>query len=198
VPLRWYVFAVGYMAGVKLVSAVVHRVAAGAWPSLAVDQWYLMLLATVLTTVTGGQAGEELGWRGYALPGLAARIGMRGSSILLGLIWAFWHLPLFYIAGADTTGQSFPAYAIGVTGLSVAIAWLYSNTEGSLLLTMLMHAAINNTKDIVPSVPRPASNPLLPGAPLLTWVVPAVIWATAIYFLARMPRTVDGREIVAH
>ena len=80
----------------------------------------------------------------------------------------------------------------------MAIAWLYSHTKGSLLLTMLMHAAINNTKDIVPSVPRPASNPFLPGAPLLSWVTTAVIWAAAIYFLARMPRTVEGVGAVAH
>ena len=55
---------------------------------------------------------------------------------------------------ADTYGQSLRVYVLQVTALAVAIAWLYGHAHGSLLLAMLMHAAGNNTKDVVPS-PRP-------------------------------------------
>ena len=68
VSARWYLFAVGYMAAIKLTVALVHRVATGAWPRFGDEPWYLMLAATVFSTVIGGQAGEEIGWRGYALP----------------------------------------------------------------------------------------------------------------------------------
>ena len=67
--------------------------------------------------------------------------------MLLGLIWAFWHLPLFFIPGVDKSGQSFPVYALQVTALSVAMAWLYGHSNGSLLLAMLMHSAANQSRD---------------------------------------------------
>jgi len=186
VSARWYVFAVGYMAAIKLAGALVHRLVTGAWPQFGHDAWYLMLAATFFSTVIGGQAGEEIGWRGYALPRLAARFGLGPASIVLGVIWATWHLPLFYLRGADTYGQSFVAYLLQVTALSVAIAWLYWRTRGSLLLTMLMHAAINNTKDIVPSIARIATNPFAPNAALLGWLTTALLWIAAGYFLVRM------------
>ena len=133
VAARWYVFAVGYMAAIKLAVALVYRIATGAWPRFGDEAWYIIMAATVLSTVLGGQAGEEIGWRGYALPRLAARFGLAPASVLLGLIWACWHLPLFFIPGVDKSGQSFPVYALQVTALSVAMAWLYGHSNGSLL-----------------------------------------------------------------
>jgi membrane protease YdiL (CAAX protease family) len=136
--------------------------------------------------MVGGQAGEEIGWRGYALPRLAARFGLGGASIVLGVFWACWHLPLFYLRGAETFGQSFPVYLLQVTALSVAIAWLFWNTQGSLLLTMLMHAAVNNTKDIVPSIASAPGNPFEFRASLMAWLGIALLWIVAAYFLVRM------------
>lgn len=192
---RWFVFAAGYMAAVKLVAALVHRVVSGVWPRFSIEGWYLIPFAILVSTPF--QAGEEIGWRGYALPRLAERFGLRGASVLLGLIWACWHLPLFFIPGADTYRQSFPIYMLQVTALSVAIAWLYSHTNGSLLLVMLMHAAVNNTKDIVPSAAQGATSPLGLSASLVSWLTVAVLWLCAAYFLVRMPRgeSQRGRSI---
>src|SRR5439155_22847968 len=148
-----------YIATIKLTVALLYRALAGAWPRFGDVSWYVMLAATLGSTVVGGQVAEELGWRGYALPRLAMRFGLGGASVLLGVLWAGWHLPLFFILGGDTVGQSFPLYVVQVTALSVAIAWLYLKTQGSLLLTMLLHAAVNNTKDIVPSAVPGATQP---------------------------------------
>ena len=189
---RWYVFAMTYVAAVKVAGAVVHRVVAGEWPEFGWQGWHLMLAATVGSTLIGGQAGEEIGWRGYALPRLAERFGLAWASVILGVIWACWHLPLFFVPGTTTTGQSFPLYLLQVTALSVAIAWLYARSNGSLLLVMLMHAAINNTKDIVPAVARSAANPLIPHAPLLGWLTAALLWICAVYFMIRMPQLATG------
>jgi membrane protease YdiL (CAAX protease family) len=125
VSARWYLFAIGYMAAIKLIVALVHRVVTGAWPRFGDAPWYLLLTATVVSTVIGGQTGEEIGWRGYALPRLATRCGLARASAILGAIWAFWHLPLFFVRQADTYGQSFPVYLLQVTALSVAIALVY-------------------------------------------------------------------------
>jgi len=188
VRARWYVFAAGYMIGIKLTVALAYRLVTGAWPRFGVEPWYVMAAATVFSTLIGGQAGEEIGWRGYALPRLTARFGLGGASIVLGVIWATWHLPLFYLHGVDTYGQSFPAYLLQTTALSVALAWLYWRTHGSLLLVMFMHAAINNTKDIVPSVARAPTNPFVPTASLTSWLGVGVLWLAAGCFLVGMRR----------
>jgi membrane protease YdiL (CAAX protease family) len=186
VRARWYVFALGYVVAVKLTVAIVHRVMVGAWPRFGATPWYLMIAATLFSTAVGGQAGEEIGWRGYALPRLAARFGLGGASIVLGVIWAGWHLPLFFLHGADTYGQSFPVFLLQVTALSVAIAWLYWRTGGSLLLTMLLHAAVNNTKDIVPAAVAAPGNPFSLNASRVAWLSLACLWTVAAFFLVRM------------
>lgn len=189
VGARWYVFALVYMAVVKLAAALIHRAVTGAWPRFGETSVLIMAAAIVISTWV--QAGEEIGWRGYALPRLAERLGLAPASLLLGVLWAAWHLPLFLIPGTDTSGQSFPLYLAQVTALSVAMAWLYWKTGGSLLLVMVLHAAINNTKDIVPSgVAAPAAlNPWTLSGSLVGWLTAALLWIGAAYFLVRMGRT---------
>jgi len=190
VPARFYLFAMSFMIAIKLAFALVYRAINHAWPPFGAGRVFLLLAAALFSTAVGGQSGEEVGWRGYALPRLAARFGLGAASILLGVIWAVWHLPLFYLHGVDTYGQSFAAYLLSVIAFSVVIAWLYWRTGGSLLLTMLMHAAINNTKDIVPAVPRTPMNPLHPSATAATWITIALLWIAAGYCLVRMRRAV--------
>lgn len=188
VATRWYLFAIFYLVAVKLAAAVVYRIVGGVWPAFNFETLPLMLAATALSTVVMGQAGEELGWRGYALPRLERHLGLGMASILIGMFWASWHLPLFYLPASETSGQSFPLYLVQVTGLSVAIGCLYGHTNRSLLLVMLMHAAINNTKDIVPALARSPTNPFSPGAPLLGWIGAAIIWTAAVPLLITMPK----------
>jgi CAAX protease family protein len=183
---RWYLFALGYMAVIKLAVALVHYGAYGAWPRFGGDPWYLIPLAIIFSTPF--QAGEEIGWRGYALPRLSALVGLAGASLLLGLIWAFWHLPLFFLRGADKYGQSFFMYLLQVVAISVAISWLWARTRRSLLLPMLMHAAINYSKDIVPSVASGATNPFTLKASVVGWLTVGGLWIGAACFLVRMPK----------
>jgi membrane protease YdiL (CAAX protease family) len=194
VSARWYVFAVGYMAAIKLSVAVVHRVAFGAWPRFGDEAWYVIVAATIASLVVGGQSGEEIGWRGYALPRLAERFGMVRASLILGVVWAVWHLPLFFIAGANTTGQSFPVYLLQVTAISVTMAWLYVNTNGSLLLAMLMHSAINQSKDIVPSAVPGANDPFALSTSPVAWLTVMLLWTCAAWFLVRL-RASGTRQI---
>jgi membrane protease YdiL (CAAX protease family) len=181
---RWYLFAVGYIAAIKLAAAVLLRLATGTWPPFGQQPVYVMLAAVAVSTPV--QAGEEIGWRGYALPRLATRLGLGPASTVLGVIWACWHLPFFFMPGTDTYHQSFPVYLASVTAVSVAMAWLYWRTGGSLLVVMLLHAAANNTKDIVPSAAPAAVSAFTLSASAMAWLTTALLWLCAAYFLVRM------------
>jgi membrane protease YdiL (CAAX protease family) len=191
---RWLVFALFFMIVVKLLVALIARVSTGAWPDNRVDLLPLMVAGAIISTLTGGQVGEELGWRGYALPRIARSLGPGPASVLVGIIWAVWHLPLFFILGGDTLGQSFPFYLLQVTALSIAIGWIYMKSDGSLFVTMLLHAAVNNTKDVVPSVVPGATNPWQLHASLVGWLTLGILWTCATWFLYDMRRDVRVRR----
>ena len=192
VAARWYVFALGYTAAVKLTAALLQRLITGAWPRFGDTP--LLLIPFAIAVSTPFQAGEELGWRGYALPRMAARFGLGPASLLLGLIWALWHLPQFFITDGDTAGQSFPVFVLQVTALSVAMAWLWENTGRTLLLPMLLHAAVNNSKDIVPSAVPGATTLFTLQSSLVAWLTVALLWIAAAIFLAWMARTESRRS----
>jgi uncharacterized protein len=187
VPARLYVLALTYMVVIKLAAAVLHRWVAGEWPQFGAGSLALIPLAIAFSTPF--QAGEELGWRGYALPRLADRFGLRTASLVLGVIWAVWHLPQFYIAGADTYHQSFLVWAPQVVAMSIALAWLYAKSGGSLLLVMLMHSAINNSKDIVVSAATIPPGVFSLNVSLMSWLGLGLLWIAGAWFLARMPRS---------
>jgi CAAX protease family protein len=184
VGARWYVFALAYMAAIKLLVALIMRLGTGAWPRFGETHAVVMIAAIALST--WAQAGEEIGWRGFALPRLTRRFGLVGASLILGIIWAAWHLPLFFIRAGDTYGQSFPLFLSEVTAMSVALAWLYWRTGGSLLLTMILHSAINNTKDIVPSVVTGATNPFALSPLVTAWLTVGLLWLSAAFLAWRM------------
>lgn len=186
VGARWYAVAISYLAVIKLAAALVHRVVTDEWPPFGDTPAAIMALGIAVST--WAQAGEEVGWRGYALPRLAQYVGLGGASLVLGVVWAVWHLPLFVLSDSGSTGQSFPVYLLHVMALSVAFAFLYWKTDGSLLLVMLMHAAVNNTTGIVPAAIGGAITPIAFGGSLVAWATVALSWAVAAPLLIRMRR----------
>jgi membrane protease YdiL (CAAX protease family) len=190
-PMRLYMLALTYIAAVKVTAAILHRLLTGVWPPFGVESLAVIPLAILFSTPF--QAGEEIGWRGFALPRLADRFGLRIASVLLGVIWAIWHLPQFYIADADTYHQSFVVWAPQVVALSIALAWLYAKSGGSLLLVMLMHSAINNSKDIFSSAASIPPGVFSLNAPLMAWLGLVLLWIGAACFLVRMPSRLELR-----
>ena len=189
VSVWYYVFALTFMAAVKLSAASLYRLDTGAWPAFGTTSLILMLVGALFSTPV--QAGEEIGWRGFMLQRLAQRLGFAWASLLVGVTWAAWHLPMFFMPGGDMVGQSFPLFVLMVTALSVPMAWLYRRTDGSLLLTMIMHAAVNNTAAIVPSrSPADPDHVFLLFATPIGWLTTIILWiAAAILFIRlRAPR----------
>jgi membrane protease YdiL (CAAX protease family) len=91
--------------------------------------------------------GEEIGWRGYVLPRLQAKYSALISTLILGVIWSFWHLPKF-VTHWDTV--SFVWFVVDTVAKAILLTWLYNNTRGSLLLVTLFHASFNTASVMLP------------------------------------------------
>jgi membrane protease YdiL (CAAX protease family) len=109
---------------------------------LAVPYFFLMLL------IGGGQ--EEFGWRGYAQQPLQERFGVVPASLLIGIIWGFWHLPLWVMPGDGHSTYPFIAFLLMTTSISVIYAWIF-NSSGKKLITAIIFHAMNNT--VAPLIP---------------------------------------------
>ncbi len=94
---------------------------------------------------------EEFGWRGVFQPELSKRLNLFLVNLLIGIVWAFWHLPLFYIAGSSHEGGSFFFFALSAIGYSSFLTYLYAKTK-SVLLCVIFHASINATASTALSV----------------------------------------------
>lgn len=130
--------------------------------------------------------GEEMGWRGYVLPRLQAKHSAAAASLILGAIWAFWHLPK-YINYFDVT--AFGWSVIHFLSFAVILTWLYNNTKGSLLIVTVCHA-VSNTVGVFMPIANTASNGNM-GAYILyvLFEVLAAIVITAVAGAANLSRT---------
>jgi CAAX protease family protein len=137
VGARWYAVALGLPAVLALTATGLHLLLG------APTQLQLGGLSALNFVVFVFVVGEELGWRGYALPGLLPRRSALTASLMLGVLWGAWHLPTFFVPGAPQYGLPFPAFMILTVAYSVLITWLYLHTEGSVLIATLLHGAIN-------------------------------------------------------
>lgn len=94
---------------------------------------------------------EEYGWRGYALDPLQRRFNAVGASLLLGLIWGLWHLPLVFIEGTTQAAIPFQEFVLQTMALAVLYTWLHNNTGGSVLIAALFHASANTAGAAIPT-----------------------------------------------
>ncbi len=152
VGVQWYLVALLSPLAILLMALPFHTWLGGrALPALGPSFWAQALPSAgvlILLITTFGiliSAGEEAGWRGYALPRLQARFGFWQASLILGLLWGCWHLPLFLIPGTTQYGLAFPAYVLASIGYSVIYTCLYNRGRGSVLLASLFHSASNAT-----------------------------------------------------
>jgi uncharacterized protein len=139
----WYAVAVLLEPVIWSVSLALAIVLGGRGPEVRLD--FLIPLAAV---------GEEFGWRGYALPRLQSRIGALPASLVIGVIWAAWHLPYY----ADPTIHPLPfwidfgLFTVTLVSQSVLATWIYNSTGGSVLATILYHHSIHMAS-LVPVIP---------------------------------------------
>jgi membrane protease YdiL (CAAX protease family) len=165
VPLIWYAFVLLYLPVLQLVTLGVPTLL-----GLATIAFAFPVVGVFGSFVSG--FGEELGWRGFALPRMQARQSALAASLLLGVLWGLWHLPLAIAQGGPLTAAclvQFIFFLLHVIAYAVLFTWVYNNTKGSLFLLVLFH-----------TVGDFAGWTIL--TPSTTWIVPvlydALLWVT--------------------
>jgi membrane protease YdiL (CAAX protease family) len=177
VAWRWYALAFTAPPLILLAALGVHLALGGTVPpSPFADRVPIALAQFVVIAILGGPLGEEFGWRGYALPALTARIGWRGGGVLIGIAWAFWHLPLLFMADTAQADMPIGLFLISTVGLSVVMARLGVQTRFSVLPALLLHSVINWWSMIVPISADGRANALVAGiatlVSLIAWLAP--------------------------
>lgn len=140
VPVRWWATAL-LLPVVLTGTAAVVNVAMGAPAPTAAElgRWpdALMTAVVILCIPAIGGAWEEPGWRGFALPRLLGSFSPLSASLLLGVVWALWHLPLLI------NGDQHWSDLLLVTLAAIVFTWVFGNARSSVLVAMVMHAMNN-------------------------------------------------------
>jgi membrane protease YdiL (CAAX protease family) len=139
--------------GPPVVVLVALAVAAGQGEQLGdfneLSTVYLVVPAFGVVLVLGGPLGEEIGWRGFALDPLQQRFGPVGASLVLGVLWALWHLPLFFDSDQIQHDLS-PVLFLGqIMSTAVVYTWLWNRTQ-SLVVVMALHTSTNLSAGVFP------------------------------------------------
>ena len=165
VGLRWYLFAI---VGLPAVMVLATFARPGALESLDVSGQpfrVAYLEAFFSMAVIGGPLFEEPGWTGFAQFRLQRLYGSLVGGLILGSLWALWHLPGFLIPSQDLsdipprgTVLDFAAFAFALVGLRLIIIWVVNNTRNSVLMAILVHASWNTfyATSLIRLFPAPA------------------------------------------
>ena len=151
VGLRWWAIALLFAVIPSVAGLYLFELLGGPpvdWSGL--PPLYTVVPMFVLFTIAAG-IGEEFGWRGFLLPRLQTRHNALVSSLIVGVVWATWHIPLFFTKGTfqynlQSQNGLLPAilgYSLFVIATSIQFAWVFNNTRGSVLLAAVFHGASN-------------------------------------------------------
>jgi CAAX protease family protein len=188
---QWYLVVILGPAVFSVVVAGIYVMLGGAWseaaPAALLEGPLMMLpLFLVILTLTDG-LGEELAWRGFALPRLLTRYNALLASVVLGLIWALWHLPLLWTDGNGMFHLPVWLLLSDITAKSVLFTWVFLHTRGSVLIAMLFHGA-TNLFIVSPEVASNGDLGLAVLAMVAKWVLVGIVLVVAGPSLVRGPR----------
>ncbi len=165
IPARWYVIILLF-APLLFTIAVLLDLASGGSDAIAqIGKTSTALLSApstivpfLLVTLINGPIPEDLGWRGYALDRLQARWSALTASIVLGVVWTIWHLPLFYFEGmkhdVGIQSQWFWLFVLQTIPVTVIFTWIFNNTSRSTLGAILFHFMANLSAELANKTDR--------------------------------------------
>jgi len=143
--IKVIVFVTILMVGIFMISAISTALIQGLEISTQFQFVASALIGNIFFTAIQGASGEESGWRGYLLPKMEDKYGFIKGNIYLGLIWAFWHLPLWFLS-TDYSGLNLIIYILGfifgIVGFSITVAFFMKKWR-NLFLAFWMHFLFN-------------------------------------------------------
>ncbi|MFX1444843.1 MAG: CPBP family intramembrane glutamic endopeptidase, partial [Promethearchaeota archaeon] len=131
--------------------------------------WLIPLMFFIFLLIDG-PLFEEFGWRGYAKPRMEEKTNSLLANLILGFIWGFWHLPLFFMVG-------FPhhdfiplwLFILNDVVFSLLIAWIQNNTQQSVVPALIIHTWMNLMFVLLPLME------LMPGGNYMPWLLSLII-----------------------
>jgi len=155
------------------------------------EQPLSMFVPVFALTVTGGGL-EEIGWRGFLLPGFERRLPFAAAVLIVGVIWSLWHIPLWFIVGTSNSTFSFPYFALFCLTNGCVLGAL-RKISGSVLPCVLFHMLLDTLGSffIMTDVFRGNDTPLA-----LAFVAQAVVAVTLVAVLDRKLNPSRGRDTV--
>ena len=139
VGLGWYLFVLVGVPAILVLSVIVLPGVLGSFQGLATLAPLPLLFLALYGFFLSGPLGEEPGWRGFALPRLQALHGPLVGTLILGPLWALWHLPLFFTPWNTLTTLNVVGFVLVTTCLAIMYTWVFNNTKGSILIAILLH-----------------------------------------------------------
>jgi uncharacterized protein len=141
----WFIIALLFMPAICILEFGILRLTGSSVPipQIVFGEAIFFFLAFFI-----GAIGEELGWQGYAYPSLRKRHDVLASALILGIIWALWHVVPFYQLGRSTHWIVW--HGLSAVALRLIIVWLFESTNKSVLIAVLFHTMINLTWALFP------------------------------------------------
>jgi membrane protease YdiL (CAAX protease family) len=182
---RWFAVILTLPLGIAFVTAVIYALAGGQFSQglpLAFDLPPALIPMIVAIRVLTDGIGEETGWRGYALPRLLQHTNAVTASLVLGVVWALWHLPLIFTRSATMADNSIPVLLALLPAEAIVYTWVYQHTNHSILAAALLHALIGLSLATSPAAEASGQPQVIR---LILW------WVVAIALIAK-----NGRNLV--
>jgi uncharacterized protein len=175
ISIRWYLVIFLFFPAISVLAARLDVLSGGSGATMggAVEQ--LAIIPTLITLFLPAFM-EELGWRGYALDRLQSRWSALVSSLILGILWAFWHTPLFFFKDSIQYKMGFGSlgfwtFMLGTICVAIYLTWIFNNTYRSTLSAILWHALANGWAGVF-TLTGQASN-----YSTVLWLVAAIVIA---------------------
>lgn len=148
----WYAASLLVPGAIFVAAAALYNLAGHSEPLFYLPDQPAFVLALFVFSF-----GEEIGWRGFALPRLSERFGPLAASVIIGFFWALWHIPMLTLQGVPLSPSLYAVFVAYMIGASVFLTWIMGRTRGSLIFVMLGHAGghLNNSGHALPGHATP-------------------------------------------
>ena len=160
----WYLVVLLGPALTMVTAVLLYNMFGGSGSVPNLNDWisilpqHLLVILSLFLFMMVGIWGEEIGWRGFALPKLQEKYHPLLASLIVGAVWAIWHLPLFFIEDSPQAQMGMTYFFLATLGYSILYTWIYNGSKESLFMIWLLHSANNATVSYTMLFFKPLTN----------------------------------------